>query len=163
MSGFRPTKPRVPGTLQAALTRAIDQLHGLDHAAELIDRGRDWLYSAADPDREKGKQANLSYAEARTLSRHGATALAEDLALLAGGVFLPPVPATAPAAIHMALAQYAHESGEAISLMISRVADGVFDVPDAKAALKEIDEALRAMMALRALAASVLETGEAAR
>jgi hypothetical protein len=163
MSGFNPTKPRKHGTLHAALSRAIDQLGGLDDAAEMIGRGRDWLYTAADPDREKSKQAKLSLEEARVMSRAGATALAEDLALLAGGLFLPPVPDTAPAAIHAALARYASESGEAMSVIISRAADGVFDVADARAALKEIDEALRAMMTLRSLAVTVLDSGEAVR
>ncbi|MDB5458129.1 MAG: hypothetical protein JWP92_3714 [Caulobacter sp.] len=163
MSGFRPTKPRPPGSLHEALSRAVDQLGGLKKAADIIDRGTDWLYSAADPDRERSKAASLSYAEIRSLSRAGATALAEDLALLAGGVFLPPVPETAPAAIHAALATYAAESGQAIAEIITRAADGVFDRVDATKALPEIDDALRALMTVRALAVAVIERGESLR
>ncbi len=153
---FRPTKPRRHGSLHAALSRAIDQIGGLDDAAELIQRPSAWLYTAADPDVERRKQAKLSYEEARTLSREGATALAEDLSLLAGGVFLPPIPSTAPAALQAALAAYVSESGEAIAEVIRRAADGVFDRKDAESALKEIDEALRALMGVRALAAAAL-------
>jgi hypothetical protein len=143
--------------------RAINQLGGIGKAAEAIDRGVGYLYDALNPDRDVIKKNELKYRDARVMSRAGATALAEDLALQAGGLFLPPVPDTAPAAIHAALARYASESGEAMSVIISRAADGVFDVADARAALKEIDEALRAMMTLRSLAVTVLDSGEAVR
>lgn len=162
MSGFRPSKPRRHGTLHAALVRSIDEVGGLDLAAELIQRSTNWLYTAADPDVERRKKATLSYEEARALSRAGATALAEDLALIAGGLFLPPIPTTAPAALQAALASYAKESGEALCELISRAADGVFCRRDAEAALKEIDEALRALMHVRALAVSALDEGRAA-
>lgn len=162
MSGFNPTKPRRPGSLHAALSRAIDQVGGLDEAADIIQRSNSWLYTAADPDVERRREAKLSYEEARTLSRAGASALAEDLALLAGGVFLPPVPATAPAALQQALASYAKESGEVLSEVIQRASDGTFDRRDAEVTLREIDEALRALMSLRALAVSTLGEGREA-
>ena len=162
MSGFKPTKPRPAGCMQAALTRGIDQLGGLPEAAEIIQRSTNWLYTAADPDVERRKKATLSYEEARMMSRAGATALAEDLALLAGCLLLPPIPPTAPCALQSALASYAKESGEALSEIIQRAADGVFDRRDAQAALKEIDEALRALMNVRALAVAALDEGRAA-
>lgn len=157
MTPFRPVKPRAPGTLHLALTTAINQVGGLAPAADLIQRSESWLYTAADPDVERRREAKLSYEEARTLSRAGAAALAEDLALLAGGVFLPPPPDTAPHALQMALSAYAAESGEALGEVIRRAADGDFSKSDARAALKEIDDALRALMNLRAIAVSTLE------
>lgn len=162
MSGFRPTKPRRYGSLHAALSRAIDQIGGLEEAAEVIRRSTNWLYTAADPDIERRKKATLSLEEAIALGREGGVALAEFHALAVGGMFLPPVPSTAPAAVQAALASYAKESGEALAEIITRAADGVFDRRDAEVALKEIDEALRALMALRALAVSTLETERAA-
>jgi len=157
MTPFRPVKPRAPGTLHLALTTAINQVGGLAPAADLIQRSESWLYTAADPDVERRREAKLSYEEARTLSREGATALAEDLALLAGGVFLPPPPDAAPHVLQHALAAYASESGEALGEIIKRAADGDFSKTDAKCALKEIDEALRALMSLRAIAVGTLE------
>lgn len=159
MSAFRPIKPRAPGSLHLALTNSINQVGGLASAADLIQRSESWLYTAADPDVERRREAKLSYEEARTLSRAGATALAEDLALLAGGVFLPPPPDAAPHALQHALATYAAESGEALAEIIKRAADGDFSKADAKHALKEIDEALRALMALRSIAATTMEGG----
>lgn len=157
MTVFRPVKPRAPGTLHLALTRAINDVGGLAVAADLIQRSESWVYAAADPDVERRREAKLSYDEARTLSRAGAVSLAEDLALLAGGLFLPPVPDTAPNALQLAVAAYAQESGDVLSEIIRRAADGDFSPRDAVAALKEIDEALRALMSVRAITVSMTE------
>jgi len=154
---MKPYKPRAHGTLPLALTTTINQVGGLPAAADLIQRSESWLYAAADPDVDRRREAKLSYEEARTLSRAGATALAEDLALLAGGLFLPPVPDTAPEALQMAVAAYAKESGEVLAEIIRRAADGDFSPRDATAALKEIDEALRALMAVRAITVSITD------
>jgi hypothetical protein len=149
---FKPMKPRTPGSLHHALTRAINEVGGLPAAADLIQRQENWVYKAADPDVDERRKATLSYEEARTLTRSGATALAEDLALLAGGVFLPPVSETAPHALQLAVAKYAMESGEALAEIIRRAADGDFSQTDATSSLKEIDDALRALMSIRAIA-----------
>jgi hypothetical protein len=61
-----------------------------------------------------------------------------------------------------ALASYAKEGSEALCELISRASDGVFDQRDAEAALKEVDEALRAHMSIRALAVAVVDKGRAA-
>lgn len=159
MTPFRPVKPRAPGSLHSALTRAINEVGGLAPAADLIQRSESWLYTAADPDVERRREAKLSYEEARTLSRAGAVSLAEDLALLAGGVFLPPPPDTALHALQLALSAYAAESGEALGEIIKRAADGDFSKADAKATLKEIDDALRALMTVRSIAVATMEGG----
>lgn len=159
MSRFRPTKPRAPGSLHDALSRAIDQVGGLETAADILDRNTDWLYSAADPNRERRKQARLSLEEARALSRAGATALAEDLALLAGGAFVPGCASADPVALQAAVGAYAAESGQVISEIIQRAADGVFDAVDAGVALREIDDAVRALMCVRGVTLAVLEQG----
>lgn len=158
---FRPFKRREPGSLHEALQKAIAQLGGVAVAADLIGRGADWLYSAADPNRERAKAALLNHVELRAMCRAGATAIAVDFAHQAGGEFLPPLPEAAPGAIHAALASYVTESHQVISEVITRAADGVFDRADALKALPEIDEALKALMALRALTLSVIDGGEA--
>lgn len=154
---FKPMKPRTPGSLHHALTRAINEVGGLSAAADLIQRQDNWLYKAADPDVDERRKATLSYEEARTMSRAGASALAEDLALLAGGFFLPPIPDTAPHALQMAVASYVAESGEALSEILKRAADGDFSRSDATASLKEIDDALRTLMSVRAIAVGIAE------
>lgn len=161
MRGFKPYKRREHGTLHATLQRAVNELGGADKAGDVIRRPPDWIYSASDPFRAEGKKATLTWADARDLARAGATSIAEDMALLCGGVFMPPIPATAPAALHGALATYLTEHGQAVSEVLQRAADGEIDVADAKAALPEVDEALRAFMSLRAMLAQVVETGKA--
>lgn len=154
---FRPTKRRRHGTLHAALAAAIAQIGSMDAAADVIGRKRAWLYTAADPDADENREAKLTYEHARRMSEAGATALAEDLALLAGGVFLPPPPTNAPAALQAALATYSVESGQVLAEIIQRAADGVFDQGDGEAALKEVDDALRALMAVRSVVAAAAE------
>lgn len=160
MRGFKPYKRREHGTLHATLQRAVDELGGAEKAGDVIRRAPDWVYSATDPFRAEGKKATLTWADARDLARAGATSIAEDMALLAGGVFMPPVPASAPCALHGVLATYLTEHAQAVSEVIQRAADGVVDVEDAKASLPEIDEALQAFMALRAMMAQVIATGK---
>ena len=157
MTGFSPVKPRRPGTLHQALSRAVDQVAGPQAAGDLIERTRSWVYAACDPDAPPEKAARLSYAEARTLTRAGASALAEDLALLAGGVFLPPAPDAAPCAVSAALAEFSADSGAAVAGMVRALADGLLDRREASRTLGEIDRTLRALCALRAVTAAAAE------
>lgn len=163
MKGYHPYAVREPGTLYDALSRAIDQVGGVKRAADLINRTPGWLDDAANPYREESKRGQVSLAEGAAMSRAGATALAEYLAHCCGGLLLPPIPAAAPGALQVALARTVRENGEAVSEIIQRSADGVIDKSDASAALKEVDEALRAYMTVRAMLVRVIETGEPLR
>ena len=158
MTGFAPVKPRGPGTLHEALSRAVDQLGGPQPAGDVIERSRSWMYAACDPDLPAEKAARLSYPEARGLTRAGATALAEDLALLAGGVFLPPPPDAAPCAVSAALAEFSADSGAAVADMVRALADGLLTRREASRTLGEIDRTLRALCALRAVTAAAAES-----
>lgn len=155
--------PRKRGTLHAALTTAVEELGGAEKAGDVIERSPGWIYDAANPHRPDGKKATLTWADARALARAGALAIAEDMAAEAGGVFMPPIPSTSPAALHGALAAYLNEHGQAVSEIVKRAADGEVDRADAEAALPELDDALRTLMAVRALLESVATTGEALR
>jgi UDP-N-acetylglucosamine:LPS N-acetylglucosamine transferase len=129
----------------------------------VIDESPGWVYDASNPRRDKEKQGVLTWAQARALARAGAVSIAEDMASEAGGVFMPPIPASSPAALHGALAAYLNEHGQAVSEIVKRAADGEIDKADADAALTELDDALRTLMAVRALLARVAATGEALR
>lgn len=153
---------RKRGTLHAALKRAIDDL-GLDRVADVIGERPGWVYDAADPLRADGKKAKVSWSQARALARAGALSIAEDMAAEAGGVFMPPLPAHTPAALHGALASWISEHGQAVAEIVKRAADGVLDRADAEAALPEIDDELRTLMAVRAMLEGVAKTGEALR
>jgi len=155
--------PRKRGTLHAALTRAIEELGGADKVADVLERSPDWVYSAANPHRDENKKGVVTWAMARALVRAGALSIAEDMAHEAGGVFMPPIPAASPTALHGALADYLNEHGQAVSEIVKRAADGVIDKADAAAALPELDDALRTLMAVRALLERVANSGEALR
>lgn len=154
---------RKRGTLHAALTRAIEDLGGVDKVADVLERSPDWVYSAANPHRDEGKKAVLSWPQARALARAGALSIAEDMAAEAGGAFMPPLPPQAPAALHGALAAWISEHGQAVAEIVKRAADGVLDRRDAEAALPEIDDELRTLMEVRAMLERVAKTGEALR
>lgn len=143
-------KIRRPRTLHAALEAAIDQLGGAEKAGDVIERSRSWMYSAADPDRDPDKRATVTYAQARALARAGGVAIAEDMALLAGGAFMPGVPDLGPGEVQALLADYVAEHGQFASELIQRAADGKVCTTDAMASLKPLDDALRALLALRA-------------
>ena len=153
--------PRKRGTLHAALTKAIEQLHGPEAAGDVIQQSAGWMYDAANPHRTGKHKASLSWADARALARAGGTAIAEDMATEAGGVFMPPIPTESPSALHAALASYMSEHGDGISKIIQRAADGEIDQVDADAVLPELDDMLRTLMAVRALVERVARTGEA--
>lgn len=144
---FRPVKPRRPGSPHKALADAIGQIGTLEDAAAVIERNPGWLYAAADPDIERRKEAKLSYAEACRLVAAGGHALAEHMALEAGGVFVPGG-VIDHAALQAQLAAFSAESGELVSETIRRVADGEFDHKDSAAILPLIEDALRPLLAL---------------
>lgn len=144
---FRPVKPRKPGSIHKAISDAIAQVGTLDEAAEVIERQPYWLYTAADPDVERRKEAHLTFAHACKLSGAGATALAEHLAHEAGGVFVP-AGVIDQAALQAQLATFSAEGGEMVSEIIRRAADGEFDRIDAAVAMPLIQDALRPMLAL---------------
>lgn len=147
MSNYEPMKPRPAGSVYDAVTRAFAQLDGgVTGAAELLDLSRPHVNAMGDPDAEGRKKVNISLQQAARLSEGGATALAEWLAIKAGGLFIPCVDRTCAAAIQEAVANYSRESGEAIGAAIdAALKDGGRD-----RALKEIDEASAALARLRA-------------
>lgn len=155
--------PRKRGTLHAALTTAIEELGGAEKAGDVIERSPGWIYDAANPHRPDGKKATLTWADARAMARAGALAIAEDMAAEAGGVFMPPLPALTPNALHGTLAAWMSEHSQAVTEIVRRLADGELDKADAEAALPEIDDELRTLMAVRAMLERVAKTGEALR
>lgn len=149
MSSYRTMKPRPPGSIYDAITRAIGQIDGgLSRAAEVIDRPRSSLHAAGDPDTPDRKRVKLSYAEACKLAHEGGTALAEHIAHEAGGVFVP-AGVIDEAALQAHVAAFSVESGEAVGEIIRRAADvDGFCERDATASLPHIKDALRPLLAL---------------
>ena len=145
MSNYRTMKPRPPGSIYDAITRAIGQIDGgLTRAAEAIDRPRSSLHAAGDPDTPARKKVKLSLNEAAIIAGLGGTALAEFMAERAGGVFVPVSNPGCAHEIQDAIAHASKESGEAISAAILAVATAghCHATEDAK---REVREAIRAL------------------
>lgn len=84
---FKPIKPRAYGSTKELVGRALDQAGGIDEACVILDRGKSTVYGFTD---DGEPHSNLTFDGARRLTKLGnVTALAEDLAQLAGGVFVP--------------------------------------------------------------------------
>lgn len=160
---YKPYAPREAGTIFEALENAVDQLGGAKRTADVIDRTRGWLDDATNPNREEGKRAHVTLAQAAAMSRAGATALAEYLVQECGGRMLPPIPADVPRSMHAALAATVQEGAEATSEMIQRAADGEIDIEDAKASLARIRDVQRAYATVEAMMRQIIESGEPLR
>jgi hypothetical protein len=148
MSNFSPMKPRTPGTIWSAISRAMDQLGGADAMATAVNRKPWWAYTVSDEDAAANARTNLSYADACALAEKGGTALAEHIALKAGGVFIPGG-VIDEATLQAHVAAFSVESGEAVGEIIRRAADpDGFCPSDAAAALSRVKDALRPLLAL---------------
>lgn len=146
MSTYRTMKPRPPGSIYEAITKAIGQIPGgLSTAAEAIDRPRTSLHAAGDPDTPARKKVKLSMQEAATLAGLGGTAIADFFAERAGGVFVPLDDMACASAIQDAIAAASRETGEAISAAIITVATASQCRNSPDEAKREIREAIKAL------------------
>lgn len=83
---FNPLKRRKYGSTKAVISELFKQVGGIPKAMELLNLGRTRTYDFTDPN----KDAELSFERIEMLTRESkASAAAEHLAHLAGGVFLP--------------------------------------------------------------------------
>lgn len=64
MQNFSPMKPRQPGTIWSATSRAMNQLGGAEAMAAAVDRKPWWAYTVSDEDAAANARTNLSFADA---------------------------------------------------------------------------------------------------
>lgn len=145
---FSPMKPRTPGTVWAAVSEAMNQLGGAESMAQAVNRKTWWAYTVSDEDASANARTSLSFADACALAEKGGTALAEHIALKAGGVFVP-AGVIDDAALQAHVAAFSVESGEAVGDIISRAADPEGICPkDASVLVGRIQDALGPLLAL---------------
>ena len=82
---FNPVKVRRYGEPKEVVARVFEEVGGIPRVMELLDLSRTRVYALADPDSTN----EISYTRVATLTEAGATAAAQHLAALAGGIFLP--------------------------------------------------------------------------
>ncbi|WP_159728338.1 phage regulatory CII family protein [Methylosinus sp. Ce-a6] len=144
------TKQRDYGTTKDIVTRLVDEAGGVKRSAFLLERAVSRLYELCDP----ASPDHMSYDFVRKLTEFcGATAAAEDLAALAGGVFMP-IEIGDGDLPHIA-ADKAHEHGRVTTQLFVAMGDGDVSASEARDLLKQVDDELRALMAMRAKLASL--------
>ena len=143
-AAFDPVKPIDPGLPKAAVRRLFDQAGGVKRAAVKLQLSQSQTYTFADP----GEPDEISFARVAALSGPDTTAGAEYLALLAGGVFLP---IAAPnASLGDLTADSICQHGEACAELVRALTDQTIDPKEKGSALRELDEAIAALVRLRA-------------
>ena len=142
-SAFNPQTPCDPEMPKAAVRRVYEQLGGIKRAAIRLGRGKTQTYDYASMERAD----ELTFSQVCALTGAESPALAEYLAMLAGGVFLP-VSCKADDALKLT-ADAVRQHGEAMGAIVAGVQDGTLDATEARAALVELDEAIGGLCSLR--------------
>ena len=141
---FKPYKPRDYATTKEVVTRMLDQAGGVKKAAHLLDRSSTQTVSYSDP----ATSDEISFDQVRRLiEATGATAPAEDLASLSGGVFLP-CDAPKEAFDHL-VARSAQEWGEFIACVVKAHADKKIDQIERRDMQRDLDDLIRTLVAAR--------------
>lgn len=152
-------KPRLPGSLDEVLSRSFSQAGGVKAVADVLPgRTAKRLYEAASPDADPGRETHLLYAEARLLTRAmggRVTAMAEDMALLAGGVFLPGLN-DGMGSVGAQAGRFGREVGEAMAAVFTALEDGTITRAEAQEALPQVREAIDAAAELYRLLEAII-------
>ena len=142
---FCPTKPREYGTTKELVARIIDECGGVKHAAFLGGRAVSQVYAYADP----AVDAQMSLDMAMRLSvATKSTTLAQHVAAISGGVFMPVAPSADPLA--ELSAKSAEQHGEMIAALMRAMSDNQVAPQEARGLLAELDKSLSALMSMRA-------------
>jgi hypothetical protein len=155
----RPAK----GSVYEVIGEALDAVGPRKIVAGLLDVGTSKAHAWSDPDQGVGR-APLSYGEARSVAREfpdtAGLVFARDMATMAGGVFLPPMPEIGCAKIAAAFGKFTRESAEATAELFADLSDGNLDRDEADRACRELDDVIAAAIALRGAVLAALVAGE---
>lgn len=143
-AAFRTIKPREPGSTKDVVSRLFDEAGGIKRVAFALGKGLSVTQAYADPQH----RTEITFDQVRRLTSDQAIAAAEDLAAIAGGVFVPGiVPADA---LPILGAKAAEEWGQYIAAMLVAYADGRLCDRDRPRVREELNEAIAALVAVRA-------------
>jgi len=144
---FRPVKPRAHGSTKATVAALYAQAGGAKRIADLIGRSATVTYSYTDPD----EPAQIAFDLVRKIVQFtGATAPAEDLAALAGGVFLPCSDADGQTFDALAAESARGDWGELTAALLQAHADGKLDKIEERDILRRLDKLIHALACARA-------------
>ncbi len=141
---FKPYKHRDYASTKDVVTRLIDQAGGVKRAAHILDRSSTQTTAYSDPDNDD--QITLDMVR-RLVETSGATAPAEDLAALAGGIFMSVHPEAGDC--DTLLARSSKEWGDLCSLVLEAHAKGKTAKLERPDILKELDSLIRTLVSAR--------------
>lgn len=150
---FQPYKARPYSSTKDVVTRLIDEAGGAKMAAHLLGCSPTQTVAYSDP--ATPEEMKLDQVR-RLVSASGATAPAEDLAFLAGGIFLPM--GSSEDCFASLAAHSASEYGEFATLVMQAMADGKIGKLEKQDVLRELDDLIRCLVHARAKLVS--EQGE---
>lgn len=152
-TGLNPFIPRKHGTVIKCVADLVDSHGGAEAAAIRLGVSPSSVYGYTS---ETGG-ADISLAKAVALTDEEHPTLAEFVAHQAGGIFCPiarkegePLALTSEAA---------RSNGEAVGAVIESLRDGKITEAEARTALKEVDEAMCDLAALRGLLVAKIGDG----
>ena len=152
---FNPVKERRYGEPKEVVARMFEEVGGIPEVMNLLELSRTRVYALADPDSSN----DISYARVARLTEAGATAAAQHLAALAGGIFVPVD--KADDANWLALAgEASRRNARNIAALMESLgeterAPGEVDQQEAREILKLLDEQLGTLALQRAKLATI--------
>lgn len=141
---FRPTKPRPYATTKDVIARLVGESGGVKRVSFTLDRSETQVYAYTDP--QEQHQAN--YDQVRRLTSPDATAAAEDLAALAGGIFVPGGAASRQS-LHDLGAAASEEFGKAAAALFRALSDNRITHDERPSVRKGLDDVLVVLVATR--------------
>lgn len=144
----RAFNPRVPArydTDKQVVDELLNQLGGVKRAMVVLGLGKTETYELAQ---ESRPDERATYLQVRQLTAAGGTAAAEDLAHLAGGVFLP-LP-KGEGALAGLTADMLRQHGETAAVLMQAMLDGHVSPAEALTGLESVDDLQVLLSALRA-------------
>ncbi len=143
---FNPRSPAEYGTDKAVLAAMYEDIGGPKRAAVVLGYGATKTYDLANPDHP---EETVQYRHMRQLTVAGGTAAAEDLAHLAGGVFLP-LPKAGEGVLAGLTAEMLRQSGMTAAELMQAMLDGKVTRDEALAGLQSLDELQVLLSTMRA-------------
>ena len=145
---FNAIKPREYGTTKAVVARAFDQAGGAKRVAAFFDLGLSQTYGFTDPE---ARGSDLTLDRARRLTfLEGVTSFADDMAALAGGVFLAPEKVFNGQALAKIGGDLGRNVADVVAEILTAVEDGKLDRTERAELRARTDVAISTLVALRA-------------
>jgi hypothetical protein len=152
---FNPVKERPYGEPKEVVARLFEEAGGVPTVMEVLELSRTRVYALADPDSSN----EISYARVAKLTETGATAAAQHLAALAGGLFLPVDKADSADWLSLA-GEASRRNARNIAALMESLSEtarspGEVDQQEARDLLKILDEQLGVLAMQRAKLAAI--------